>query len=27
MIALSDYFKSKLEIAINGFKEAGVVIN
>ena len=27
MIALYDYFKSKPEIAINGFKEAGVVIN
>ena len=27
MIALYDYFKSKPEIAKNGFKEAGIVIN
>ena len=27
MIALYDYFKSKPEIAKNGFKEAGIIIN
>ena len=25
MIALYDYFQSKPEIAVNGFKEAGIV--